>query len=69
MDDFSNTLSLELFIKSILRDNSSLELVLNTGEYRGGYSMEQLDYGNLNLIIFTGSYSGPEQFGNKATKT
>ena len=60
MDDFSNTLSLELFIKSILRDNSSLELVLNTGEYRGGYSMEQLDYGNLNLIIFTGSYSGPE---------
>ena len=61
MDDFSNTLSLgELFIKSILRDNSSLEFILNTGEYKGIPSMSQIDYGNLNLIIFTGSYSGPE---------
>jgi len=59
-DDFSNALSLELFIKSILRDNSSVEFVLNTGEYKGGDSIEKIDYGNLNLIIFTGSYSGPE---------
>ena len=59
-DDFSNTLSFDLFMKSILRDNSSLEFVLNSGEYRGGPSMEQLDYGNLNLTILTGSYSGPE---------
>ena len=60
MDDFSNALSLELFMKSILRDNSSLEFVLNTGEYRGIPSMSHIDYGNLNLIIVTGSYSGPE---------
>ena len=59
-DGFSNTLSLELFIKSILRDNPSLAFVLSTGEYKGGSSMNQIDYGNLNLIIFTGSYSGPE---------
>ena len=59
-DSFSNTLSLELFIKSILRDNPSLAFVLSTGEYKGGSSMNQIDYGNLNLIIFTGSYSGPE---------
>ena len=59
-DDFSNTLSLELFIKSILRDNPSLAFVLSTGEYKGGASMNQIDYGNLNLVIFTGSYSGPE---------
>ena len=59
-DDFSGALSLELFIKSILRDNYSLEFVLNTGEYEGIPSMSQVDYGNLNLIIFTGSYSGPE---------
>lgn len=59
-DDFSNALSLELFIKSILRDNSSVEFVLNTGEYKGVDSIEKIDYGNLNFIIFTGSYSGPE---------
>ena len=59
-DDFSNALSSELFIKSILRDNSSLEFILNTGEYKGMPSMNQVDYGNLSLIIFTGSYSGPE---------
>lgn len=59
-DDFSGALSLELFIKSILKDNSSLEFILNTGEYKGIPSMSQIDYGNLNLIIFTGSYSGPE---------
>lgn len=58
-DDFYNALSLELFVKSILRDNPSLEFILNTGEYKGSYSMEQLNYGNLNLVIFTGSYSGP----------
>jgi len=59
-DDFSGALSLGLFIKSILKDNSSLEFILNTGEYKGIPSMSQIDYGNLNLIIFTGSYSGPE---------
>ena len=52
--------SLESFIKKIQKEYSSLELILNTGEYKGGYALDQNDYGDLELIIYTGSYAGPE---------
>mgnify|MGYP003350096688 CR=1 FL=1 len=59
-DDGSIFLTLESFIKKIQKEYSSLELILNTGEYRGGSLLEQNDYGDLELIIYTGSYAGPE---------